>query len=52
MRTFTGSIGTNKIGSDCKFEFEVEDDATPEQIESAAREAAFENIEWNFKEIN
>lgn len=31
-----------------EFEFEVDDDCTPEEIEELAREAMFEHIEWNF----
>lgn len=50
MRRFTGVIRTNKVGSDCSFEFDVEDDATEEQIEEAARESAFELIDWYFTE--
>jgi|GEM_PF-841257 len=51
MRVFKGKISTDKIGSTCEFEFEVEDAATEEEIEQAAREAAFEHVEWNFKEV-
>lgn len=50
MRTFKGSISTNKFGSECEFEFETEDDATDDQIEELAREVAFEKIEWSYKE--
>ena len=50
IKTFKGSISTNKVGSDCSFEFEVEDSASQEEIEEAAREAAFENVEWYFEE--
>lgn len=50
MRKFVGKIGTNKVGSDCEFEFEVDDDATEDEIEDAAREAAFQNVEWNYEE--
>lgn len=51
MRVFKGNISTDKIGSACEFEFEVEDTATEEEIEQAARDAAFEHVEWNFKEV-
>jgi hypothetical protein len=51
MRKFTGSIKTDAQGSDCEFEFEVEDDATEAQIAEEAREAAFNRIEWHFKEV-
>ena len=36
MLKFKGSIRTNKVGSECEFEFAVSDNATPEQIEEAA----------------
>jgi hypothetical protein len=51
MRQFTGVIRTDKIGSECEFEFEVEDDATTEQIDAEAREAAFNFIEWSYAEV-
>ena len=51
MRTFTGVIRTDNVGSECEFEFEVEDDATPEQIEFEAWEAAFNHIEWSYSEV-
>ena len=52
MRKFEGSISTNKVGSGCSFVFEVEDDASQETIESEARQAAFDNIDWSFKEVS
>ena len=50
MRQFKGYVSTNKVGSECEFEFEVEDDATEGAIEEAAREAMFDRIEWNYEE--
>lgn len=50
MRQFTGVIRTDKIGSECEFEFEAEDDATEAQVDAEAREAAFNFIEWHYKE--
>lgn len=52
MRKFKGEINTNKVGSQCEFEFEVEDDATEEEIEEEARQSAFEYVDWYFDEIN
>ena len=49
-----GSISTDKVGSECKFEFEteVDSDLEGEELENAveeeAREAAFELMEWYF----
>lgn len=51
MKQYRGSIKTDKIGSECEFVFEAEDDATPEEIEAEARDAAFERIEWHFEEV-
>lgn len=48
MKQIKGSISTDKVGSRCEFEFEMDDDATAEEIEEAARDAAFEMIEWGY----
>ena len=48
MKKVKGFIETDKVGSRCGFEFEVEDDATGAEIEEYAREAAFELIEWSY----
>ncbi len=49
MKLVKGSIRTDKVGSACEFEFEVEDDATAEEIEEMARDMAFNHVEWNYK---
>lgn len=51
MRKFKGSIGTGMVGSRVKFEFEVDDECTDEEIEEYAQEVAFEKIEWSFEEV-
>ena len=51
MRIFKGTIATDIQGSDCAFEFEVEDDATKSEIETEARQAAFDRIEWSYAEV-
>lgn len=43
-----GFIRTNKVGSRCEFDFEIDAGTPPEQIEEMAREAAFESVEWNY----
>ncbi len=48
MRKFKGLARTNKVGSDCHFEFEVDD----EEIEDIAKECAFEFIDWYYKEVD
>lgn len=52
MRKFTGEIYTSKVGSSCKFSFEIDDDdeISEEELEELAREAAFQYIDWNFSE--
>lgn len=50
MKKYTGYIETDKVGSTCNFEFEVENDATEEEIEEIAREEAFSLIEWSYEE--
>ena len=50
MRTIEGYVETGKVGSRCVFEFEVEDDATDEEIDELARDLMFEQIEWSYYE--
>lgn len=51
MKRFEGIITTDVIGSECEFEFEVDDDATEDEIEREAKNAAFNYIEWWYKEV-
>lgn len=50
MRKFTGVIKTDIEDSACEFEFEVEDNATDEEIEAAGKEVAFGHIDWYYNE--
>lgn len=50
MRTFKGTISTNRINSEDTFEFEVEDDATDDEIEDEARQAMLERVNWDYEE--
>ena len=50
MRKFEGHISMSLNGCTVKFEFEVDDDATEEEIEETAREAAFDVIDWSYDE--
>lgn len=34
-----------------EFEFEVDDNATAEQIEAEAKQAAFELVQWHYEEV-
>lgn len=51
MRKFKGCIRTNVSGSECYFEFEVDDNATDEEIETEAREAAFNWVDWEYEKV-
>ncbi|MBA1280277.1 DUF7167 family protein [Stutzerimonas stutzeri] len=51
MRQFKGTIKTDVQGSEVVFDFEVEDDATQEQIDEEAKQAAFEFVQWHFEEV-
>lgn len=55
---FVGRIGTDRVGSDCEFEFEVDEAELPrgkqarqEAIEEMAREAAFQLVEWSYEQV-
>ena len=50
MKKYIGYIKTKIHGSDCLFEFYADESATEEELEELAKEAAFENINWYFKE--
>ena len=52
MRKFAGEIGVNLVGCRVRFEFEADDDATDDEIEAAAKEAAFDNIDWSYDEVS
>lgn len=47
-KIYEGRIKTNKVGSECYFDFEMPEDATEEEIESEAFSAAMEKVEWSF----
>lgn len=49
MRKIFVSVSTEKVGSECSTEIEVEDGATEEEIAAEAREAMFEMIEWTWR---
>lgn len=52
MRRFKGVVRTNVHGSDIDFEFEVEDDATEQEIADAAHEEAIQWIDIGWDEIH
>lgn len=51
MRKIKAYLDTGFAGCRIEEEFEVEDDATQEQIEEEAREAVFNSIDWGWNEV-
>lgn len=51
MRKIKAYLETGFAGCRIEEEFEVEDDATQEQIEEEAREAVFNSIDWGWHEV-
>ena len=57
---FEGRVGTNKVGSDCTFTFEIDEEDLPntparrtEYIDKVAQEAMWESgtIDWSFEQV-
>jgi hypothetical protein len=48
MVKYAGIVKTWVNGSDCAFEFELPADATQDEIEREAREAALDLVNWHF----
>ena len=51
MRKIKAYLDTGFAGCRIEDEFEVENDATQEQIEEEAREAVFNSIDWGWHEV-
>lgn len=51
-RYFKGTISTDMIGSEVGFEFEASDNATEDEIDTLAKEEAFNWVNWYYEEIN
>ena len=51
MRKYVGFIATDVSGSRCEFSFEVADNASDDEIDDEARQAAFDRVEWGYHEI-
>jgi len=45
------SIRTNKVGSECVDEFDIDANTPEHEIEECAREAAFQMIEWDYEAV-
>lgn len=59
LRKYIGTVSTNKVGSECDFEFEVDDEELPAEknaradaLEKIASEALWGSgmIDWSFEE--
>jgi len=48
MRVIKGFVKTNMTGSRVTFEFEVDDDATDDDIAGMVRDCVFDNIDWGY----
>lgn len=51
MKKYRGYVSTKKVGSDCYFEFEVEDNATETEIQDMAIQCVWDELEFNYEEI-
>lgn len=51
MKTIKVSVGTNRIGSTVEREFEIEDNATEEEINEIAWETAMDMIDFTWSEV-
>ncbi len=51
MRRILVHVKTQKVGSMVEDIFEVDDIAPPDLINELAKEAMFEMIEWDWKEV-
>jgi hypothetical protein len=59
IKRYRGTVSTNKVGSECHFEFEIDEDSLPddlgerrEVIEKEAQAAMWESgqVSWDFEE--
>lgn len=51
MKKFKAYLDIGFAGGRIEEEFEVEDNATKEEIEEQAREAVFDYVDWGYYEI-
>jgi len=45
------SVSTGLVGSDREMTFEVDHDATEDEVHAEAREAMFEMLDWGWTEV-
>lgn len=51
VKTIKVTVQTQKVGSKCEITFEIEDDATEEEIEEVAMASMFDMIDWNWQVV-
>ena len=51
MKKIKVSVGTNRVGSTVTREFEIEDNATEEEINEIAWETAMDMIDYGWEEV-
>lgn len=60
IRKYVGRVSTNRVGSECEFEFEIDDEDLPEdpikrqrEIDKIALEELWESdiLEWGYNEV-
>lgn len=51
MKKYKGRVSTDRVGSAVTFEFEVNDNATEEQINEIALECMWECISMDYEEV-
>lgn len=51
MKKIKVTVQTQKVGSKCEITFEIEDDATEEEIEEVAMASMFDMIDWTWQEV-
>ena len=49
MRKITVRVSTNKVGSECKRSFTIDDEADNEEIEETAMDEMFKMINWDYE---
>ena len=52
MKRYKGHVSVGLVGCRVEFEFDIEEDASEQDIEDMARDAMFEHIEWGFDPID
>lgn len=51
MKKYRVWLSTGYAGQADEEEIEIEDDATPEEIEEQCKDVAFQTIDWGYEEV-